>query len=138
MKKKHTKGLTLMELTIVLAIMVIIAAIAVPAFLLSSDRARLRADIQSARVIQQAIELYRIERGDTPDGTDEEDVLETLEDAGYLNLRRQEPQTSGANWAWNNATARDFFVIDIRASSSVIHEIYADLAPYEQVFVRAP
>jgi len=97
--RNHKNGFTLMELTIVLAILAIIAAILIPMFLTTTDRARLRSDIQSARVIQNAIELYRVETGQTvAGGTDVSQIMRNLETAGYLNLRNASIQTEGAEW----------------------------------------
>jgi len=97
----NSRGFTLMELTIVLAVLAIIAAILIPTFLTTTDRARLRSDIQSAHVINNAMELYRAERGRAvAGGADMAAVLTALHTAGYL--RAMTPggtQTDGAVWA---------------------------------------
>ena len=95
---KSTKGFTLMELIIVLALLAIIAAILIPMFLNTTDRARLRSDIQSARVIQNAIDLYRIETSCFPVGANPDAIITTLGEAGYLDSRNAIPQTEGARW----------------------------------------
>jgi prepilin-type N-terminal cleavage/methylation domain-containing protein len=64
------KGFTLIELLIVVAIIAILAAIAVPNFLEAQTRAkvsRVRSDLRS---IATAIESYRIDNNRYPDGTD--------------------------------------------------------------------
>ena len=96
MSKRH--GFTLMELTIVLGLLAILAAILVPLFLRTTDRARLRSDIQSARVIQNAMDLYRLERGRAVAGANMEERVENLVAADYINPRNTEPQTYGAAW----------------------------------------
>lgn len=98
---KNQKGFTLIELTVVLAILAIIAAILIPTFLLTTDRARLRGDIQTARIIQNAIELHTVERGEPPAGTTIEAQIQTLIDTGYLPRRNIRPQTRGATWVWD-------------------------------------
>ena len=97
---KTKSGFTLMELTIVLAVLAIIAAILVPLFLRTTDRARLRSDIQSARVIQNAMDLYRVEQGRAIAGgsTNIDDILTGLQNAGYLNPRNANTQTDNAVW----------------------------------------
>ena len=100
---KNKKGFTLIELTVVLAILAIIAAILIPTFLITTDRARLRGDIQTARIIQNAIELYTVERGGLPGGANAtiEARIERLIYAGYLPNRTIRPQTQDATWDWN-------------------------------------
>ena len=97
---KSNKGITLIELIIVLAIIAILGAIVVPNFLGITDRARARSDIQSTIVIRNAAELYRLERGSAPIG-DIDAVLTTLFREGYLqnDLGPEDTQTNGAAWS---------------------------------------
>ena len=131
MRTKAKKGFTLLELLIALAILAIIAAILIPNFFATTDRARLRSDIQSARVIQNAIELYRAERGANPTG-DMNAVLNTLTNAGFLRARYTDIQTEGAVWA-NHATLG--IVVNINNSPANIHSIYSGLPAAERIFV---
>ena len=112
---KSKNGFTLIELTVVLAILAIIAAILIPTFLLTTDRARLRGDIQTARIIQNAIELHTVERGELPDGTTIEARIQTLINTGYLPRRNIRPQTQGAVWVWDQTHG---VRVDIRGSVS--------------------
>ena len=133
---KKNKGLTLMELTIVLALIVIVAAILIPLFLLTTDRARLRGDIQSARVIQNARDLYRVERGTPVDGIDVAEMVENLANAGYLNPRDigVNPQTYeiGARWVIHEGIVK----IDIRNIPELL-ELLDTLSPEEREYVLA-
>lgn len=64
------KGFTLIELLIVVAIIAILAAIAVPNFLQAQTRSkvsRVKADLRS---IATAIESYRVDNNEYPEGTD--------------------------------------------------------------------
>ena len=100
---KNKSGFTLIELTVVLAILAIIAAILVPTFLITTDRARLRGDIQTARIIQNAIELYAVERGSLPGDANAtlNARIEILYNAGYLPRETISTQTRGASWVWD-------------------------------------
>ena len=137
MKNKNTKGFTLMELTIVLAILAIIAAILVPMFLTTTDRARLRSDIQSARVIQNAMDLYRVERGQAvAGGSNIDTVMTNLATAGYLNLRNATIQTEGAVWAIDDTRGVVVDIGGINVSDSVRTTVYRNLSPAERLMVR--
>jgi len=134
MATKPTKGFTLMELTIVLALLAIIAAILIPMFLITTDRARLRSDIQSARVIQNAIDLYRVERGrEVQGGTNVTAIMQNLANAGYLDLRNAEIQTQDAVWIRD---AERGVVVSIAASPDSVHRAYANLPDSERQMVR--
>jgi len=136
-KKSKTKGFTLLELLIALAILAIIAAILIPNFFAATDRARLRSDIQSARVIQNAIELYRAERGVVPDGVNPTGggnmvtILETLTEAGFIRARDTDIQTEDADWIIDN----HMVFVDISASSDNVKSIYASLSDAERELV---
>ena len=129
---KNNKGFTLLELLIALAILAIIAAILIPNFFATTDRARLRSDIQSARVIQNAIELYRAERGTAPDGSNMDAILATLTDAGFIRARDTDIQTEGATW---DTHADMGVVVNIQASPDNVHSVFASLSDAEQRYV---
>jgi len=124
-----------MELIIVMALLAIVAAILVPMFINTTDRARLRSDIQSARVIQNAIDLYRVERGVSVQGNDMAAILENLDDAGYLNARNATLQTEGATWFRDAVRG---VLVDISASPSSVRDVYQNLTVAEREMVRAP
>ena len=110
---KNKNGFTLIELTVVLAILAILAAILIPTFLITTDRARLRGDIQTARIIQNAIELYAVERGRLPEGANINAMIQRLIAAHYLPNRTIETQTQGAVWAWDQTNG---VRVDIRGN----------------------
>ena len=129
--KKSKKGFTLLELLIALAILAIIAAILIPNFFATTDRARLRSDIQSARVIQNAIELYNAERRPALSG-DMGVIINRLTAAGFLRARYTSPQTEGATWEVHD----DIVMVNIGLSPPNVHSVYASLPASEQAFIR--
>jgi len=68
-KIKNRKGFTLIELIVVLAVLAIIMAIAVPRFLGVQEEAKKNADVSTAAMMAKAAELYVVsENKTTTDG----------------------------------------------------------------------
>ena len=65
MREKRS-GFTLVELVVVVLILGILAAVAAPKVLNTSDDARLNSSLQSLTVVRDAIELYKAETGSLP------------------------------------------------------------------------
>ncbi len=81
-KMKNKKGFTLVELIIVLAVLGIIAAIAVPKFMGVQSQAKVDADKATAEVIQNAAELA------LASGADHNNIdIDYLVDNGYLDAK---------------------------------------------------
>ena len=131
---KCIKGFTLIELTIVLAILAIIAAILIPSFLNTMDRARLRGDIQSARIIQGAMDLYSAERGRSVEGADMEAKLLNLAAAGFVDARYADIQTSGAAWVVDPVVGVAVHIGGVTGTDR-LHRVAASLPPEERRFV---
>lgn len=77
--KKKEGGFTLVELMVVVAIIAILAAVAVPQFSSSADKAKLAKEQADIQTITSAAELYMIERNVSTAPT-----VQALYDAGYL------------------------------------------------------
>ena len=79
LKKSRKGGLTLVELMVVVAVIAILAAIAMPQFLSAADRARNAKETADIQIIKNATQLYMIDKNvDTPP------TVENLYKEGYL------------------------------------------------------
>ena len=63
MKKVNDKGFSLIELIIVVAIMVVLIAVLAPQYLKYVEKSRNATDVQNARAVVSAIEMYATESG---------------------------------------------------------------------------
>ena len=79
LKKSRKWGFTLVELMVVVAVIAILAAIAMPQFLSAADRARNAKETADIQIIKNATQLYMIDKNvDTPP------TVENLYKEGYL------------------------------------------------------
>lgn len=103
-KLKNNEGFTLVELIVVIAIIGILVAIAVPRFGKSLDSAKLAADNATAKAVQTAVNMYYIDNDNTYPGVDSPaspatkaqfDSLKTmLEGSDYIDSIDQQTDTS--------------------------------------------
>lgn len=96
-KEKNTKGFTMIELIIVVAVMGIIGAVLVPAFGNISAKSKISTDISTAQTIKRLIDAYQAE-GNTKTilGSDKkEGIGEKLYEASYLESKTIQLQTGG-------------------------------------------
>ena len=76
--KKKKKGFTLLELLVVLAILAILIAIAIPVYKNQKEKASITAHNANVRVLETAVESYRQDKGKLPDDINE------LATGGYI------------------------------------------------------
>ena len=62
-KKVNDKGFSLIELIIVVAILVVLIAVLAPQYLKYVEKSRNATDVQNARAVVSAIEMYATESG---------------------------------------------------------------------------
>lgn len=96
-KEKNTKGFTMLELIIVVAVMGIIGAVLVPAFGNIAAKSKISTDISTVQTIKRLIDAYQAE-GNTKNilGTDKKEAIaEKLYEASYLESKTIHLQTGG-------------------------------------------
>ncbi|MEX1245405.1 MAG: prepilin-type N-terminal cleavage/methylation domain-containing protein [Thermoanaerobaculia bacterium] len=133
MRKTSQRGFTLLELLVVMTIIGILAAIAVPALRDSPKRAReatLRADLFTFRSV---IDQYKGDKGNYPPD------LETLIRDGYIRKIPLDPMTKAADWVLafeEEATESDDpnveavpGIIDVHSAST---QVALDATPYSE------
>ena len=94
--KREQCGFTLIEIMIVVVILALLAAIAIPAFSQHSTDAHLSVCFENLRLIQAALTVYRMKAGTYPSSTD------GLE--GYLRTVPVCPLGGSYNWTLNDDT----------------------------------
>ena len=131
------RGLTLIELIIVLAVVAIIGAILIPNFLNTTDKARLKSDIQSARILQNSLDLYNAEQSNLLDAGRASgglaDIIGELHKLGYIDEKQAVLQTHGAKWGFSSRIVVDISGADV--SDNVRETIYRQLSEQEKLFV---
>ena len=68
-RKRNEKGFTLVELMVVVVIIGVLTAIAVPVYNNATSKAKLNAIAANLRIINGAISQYQMEKGDNPAST---------------------------------------------------------------------
>ncbi|MGA7908153.1 MAG: prepilin-type N-terminal cleavage/methylation domain-containing protein [Candidatus Sulfotelmatobacter sp.] len=92
LKTGRSRGFTLLELMIVISIMMILMAIAVPMYNQSIVRARESVLRQDLFTLRQVIDQYTLDKQKAPQSLDD------LKSAGYIREIPIDPMTGQANW----------------------------------------
>ena len=94
--RKNRKGFTLIELIVVIAILAILAAIAIPAFSGTLNKAKVRADEATLRVLQSSVRLYQAENDALP--------ADTTAIEAYLDGKWPDPEQDDKDFVYNAST----------------------------------
>ena len=100
-KTAECRGFTLVEIMIVIGIIGLLAAFAIPAFLKARRESRVSRYISDLRVAIDSFEMYAMENGDYPPDRSPSQVPAGLEDY----LRRfdwRAPTPIGGRWDWDH------------------------------------
>ncbi len=126
------KGFTLLEIVIAVTLLSIISAVILPNFTNSTDRARLKSDIQSAQVVQSALDLYNIEQNDYINSGDFNSIVTKLSSSGYLKNSTYVPQTKNAQFKMD--FTQKIIKVDISSTTNK-EEVYNQLTEQEKYYV---
>jgi general secretion pathway protein G len=92
LNRRASRGFTMLELMIVITIMMILMAVAVPAYqhhIIQSRESVLRENLST---LDRVIEAYRLDQGQSPQSLDD------LVSKGYLHQVPVDPMTGKADW----------------------------------------
>jgi general secretion pathway protein G len=90
--QSRLRGFTMLELMIVISVMLILIAVAVPAYQHHVIQAREAVLKQNLQTINKVIEEYRLDKGESPQSFDD------LVTAGYFHELPVDPMTGKADW----------------------------------------
>jgi type II secretion system protein G len=96
MKKMRRQGFTLIELMIVISIIGVLAAIAIPNFRQARDKSNKRACYANQKTILGALEMYNLDNGTAATISGDGSVLSELATLKYLQSVPEDPGCKGA------------------------------------------
>ena len=128
------KGITFIELIIVLALLSILTSIATVNILGSTDTARLRSDVQSTIIIQSAIQLYMMEFGSLPSNYNSSQIINRLNHRGLIPHITDSTQLQNVTWFYDATNNRIF--LDLRYAGQHIIDRARNLSEQERRHVK--
>jgi general secretion pathway protein G len=114
--RKRERGFTLIELIVVMMIIAILTAIAVPRFTAAIQNAREAALKEDLHVMRDAIDAYTMDKGKAPQSLDD------LVQAGYLRAIPTDPMThSSQTWVTDSSDT----LMDVNEEQSGIDDVHS-------------
>ena len=123
---KNRGGFTLVEIMIVVAIIALLAAIAVPNFLRARKRSQATRILEDLRIIDSAIDQYAIEANKSSG-----DAVTWAQVQGYLKRGSVLYNSSGTDLMGNQYNGGEFTVDGIPKLSATTYGKLSDVAPAE-------
>lgn len=129
---RASRGFTLIELMIVISIVLILLAIAIPQYSASVKRARESVLRQDLFTMRSVISQYTLDKQKMPQSGDD------LVQAGYLKQIPNDPMTGQTNWNWHQADEGTIMSPDEQDEGgiddvfSASDEVGTDGVPYSQ------
>ncbi len=105
LRMRAQRGFTLVELMVVMLIIGVLAAIAVPSYVSSIKSAREAVLREDLHVMREAIDSYTMDKDKAPDSLDD------LVQAGYLKSIPKDPMTQSAT-TWNTDSSDSYSDVD--------------------------
>ena len=116
MTRTNEKGFTLIELMIVIAIIGVLAAIAVPNFKAARERANTRACYANQKTVVGAMEMYNLDKNTKRTALDA-GFFTSLKSGGYLQSIPQDPgQGPGTSGNYKESTSGNGITCTIHTS----------------------
>ena len=115
-RREGERGFTLVELMVVMAVIMLLLTVAIPAYLQSVKRAKEAVLKEDLHTMRTAIDQYTVDKEKAPQGLDD------LVQAGYLKVIPMDPMTSRSD-TW--MTSESDTLMDINETQGGIDDVHS-------------